>query len=167
MKIFVALICFSLFSLVSADVALAQNNEQKNFAKDSTPIENLDYHLSKAQFMYYYGLDDTARAIINMFYRKRGIGILDFFVYPIAASAVGDAAAGIGAAMVYSSAAASALIYGGAALSLIGLYAIPIYYLIQRSNYSRQKLIYVLAGRERGMGIPYNTLNNLIGLDFQ
>ena len=169
MKVFLVIFAVLFFSLVSADIAKAQADAQKSFARDTTPIEYLDYHLSKPQFMYYYGTDDTARAIINMFYRKRGIGVLDFFVYPVAASVIGDATVLVGALMGISSnaSAASAVIVGGAVISVIGLYAEPIYYLIQRSNYSRQKLIYVLVSRERGMGIPYNILNNLRDIDFQ
>ena len=48
-------------------IAQGVQNEPGN--PESTDITVLDYHLTKTEFLYYYGNDDTARAIINMFYR--------------------------------------------------------------------------------------------------
>ncbi len=170
MKVIIFAVCLFCFSFVPFQHTYAQTIEQKSFAKDTTPIEDLDYHLSKDEFMYYYGTDDTARAIINMFYRKRGVGILDFLVYPIGFSSIGAGAIGIGAILSLaetSTAIATVFVAGGVAVYIAGAYGIPIYYLVQRANFSRQKLIYALVGRERGMGIPDQVFYNLRERDFR
>jgi len=175
MKLFLTLFAFCVLFFARNNDCLAQNTANKQISKDSTPIEDLDYHLSKDEFMYYYGKDDTARAIIHMFYRKRGLGVIDFVVLPIGSSIVGAIVAVVGeaAAVAYlltgagGLALAAGLAVGGTVISYVGFLGFPIYYIIQRSIYSRQKLIYVLVGRERGEKVSYSILDKLRDCDFR
>jgi len=159
MKSILALCAFCLFFQVQSESCSAQNNVKASTLIDSTPIEDLDYHLSKDAFMYYYGTDDTSRAIIHLFYRKRGIAALDFIVMPIAASVLGN--------LMETFIGNPAIIIVGTVIATVGFWGIPIYYIVQRSNYNRQKLIYVLVGRERGERVPFNILDKLRDQDFQ
>ena len=170
MKLF--LILFAIWSLFLAknETCSAQNVTNKQISRDSTPIELLDYHLSKDQFIYYYGKDDTSKAIIHMFFRKRGLGVIDFVVLPLGSSVVGGLMEAAGAVSVLTGGAALTtglgLIAGGAIIAYGGFFGFPIYYLIQRSIYTRQKLIFTLVERERGERIPYEVLVKLRDIDF-
>src|ERR1035441_4755400 len=78
------LACFIFFAVFVAkqENCFAQTGNARIMSHDSTPIEDLDYHLSREQFISYYGIDDTSKAIINMFYRERGLAGIDFALIP-------------------------------------------------------------------------------------
>ena len=166
--LFIASFCF-LF-LVQNKACFAQSPAKTQSVKDSTPIELLDYHLSKDEFMYYYGKDDTAKAIIHMFYRKRGLGVIDFVVLPIGSSIIGGAMEASGALLAFGPSAsigtAVGLILGGGIIAYVGFFGFPIFYLVRRSIYTRQKLVYILASRERGEKNPFYVLDKLRDSDF-
>src|ERR1039458_8433489 len=82
MRIFLAFCIFSLFCIANHENCSAQSGNTRIVSHDSTPIAELDYHLSKDQFISYYGIDDTARAVIHMYYRKRGDPGRDFALIP-------------------------------------------------------------------------------------
>jgi len=167
-KLLLLIIIFFFPGLLQTGTLSAQTSASDQFVKDSTPIELLDYHLSKDQFIYYYGKDDTAKAIINMFYRKRGSGAVDFALVPVLSFVGGTvlAFAGIFDAIGEMSSPATTLITAGLVVYAIGIVAIPVFFIIRRSIYTRQKLIYVLVRRERGKGITDYVKDNLRNVDF-
>ena len=78
----------SLF--LQTNTGSCQKHSEKLSIKDNTPIEDLDYQLTKQGFLNYYGTDDTAKAVINMFYRKRGMAGITYCLVPGVSCAVGE-----------------------------------------------------------------------------
>ncbi len=169
MKIILVLSVFCLCFLSQNKSCFAQSPAKIQSAKDSTLIENLDYHLSKTEFTYYYGKDDTAKAIINMFYRKRGMAGIDFALIPFLSSFLGSGLVLVGAveALGEMAGAAATFIAAGLGVYAIGTVIVPVYFIVQRCIYTRQKLIYTLVGRERRKGIPVDILEALRDSDFR
>jgi hypothetical protein len=127
---------------------------------DTTPIELLDYKLTKYQFLNYYGTDDTSRALINMFFRKRS-------------NSVYNACIPTGSALTLIALTNSSIFFAQSTAELgflIGTGAIVFVYLVrgivQRCTYTRKSLLYILVDRENGYPVPQQVLDKLRGIDF-
>ena len=138
--------------LVAPTSGKAQDNRnrsemQREEPQDTTPAEELDYHLNSWQFKHYYGSSDTAIAVLNMFFRKR-----NFF-----ASDGNPAHQTLNICMPCGFLA----ITDGIALIYYGIRAG-----INCSLYTRQDLLYALIDYENGYELPYWITDRLESKDF-
>jgi hypothetical protein len=117
-------------------------------AIDSMAVENLDYHLSKNEFMHFYGTDDTTRALINMFFRKRDFYPSEKRTY----HSVSDNICGPSIVIYLTS---------GLILVVFGIRAA-----INCSFYTRQQLLYTIIDYENGYEIPEEYARKLRPRDF-
>ena len=163
--IFILIGCFAVLK------ASAQKHyNPRSFVKDSTPIELLNYNIRQDVFLNNYGLDDTSRALINMFFRKRKIAflescgvptgglILTIFMFDASTREIkktGESGPG------------GTLLLSGLLSGLTSLIIIPVDGLINNITYSRKKLLYTLVKRERGIPVPVKILAELKPKDFR
>jgi hypothetical protein len=153
--------CFvvALVILLSINSSMAQS-KGPTLTKDTTPIDQLEYRLSQLEFQHYYGIDDTSRAIINMFFRKRTNSIVNFCAPGTACLAL-------------------TLVSGGGLIFVSYSFGIPVFVvllgagvaymikgLVQRITYSRKALLYALVDRERGYPLPLEYQSKLKSADF-
>ena len=136
---------FLAFSVNTTSVR-AQGSHQDE-PQDTTPAEELEYHLSSWQFKQYYGSSDTAIAVINMFFRKR-----NFF------AADGNPAH---QTMNICMPCGFLAITDGIALIYYGIRAG-----INCSIYTRRDLLYALIDYENGYELPYWITDRLESKDF-
>lgn len=162
----------------------AQQDAPKQTVRDTTPLEQLDYHLTKKQFMEYYGMDDTSRAIINMFYRNRGAAGVVYCLVPSLSVVAGVAVVDIAVSDALRSApttdpnscCAPGCVSGsiafakwlpvGIVIAAGGALVFPIIMSANRSIYTREKLLKTLVERERGIKPPANLLKKIWQTDF-
>jgi hypothetical protein len=155
---------FLMLLIFKTGSCMAQENQQNRMlTRDTTPVELLEYRLNKAEFMHYYGVDDTSRALINMFFRKRTNSIVNFCA-PI------SGCLGVGILSNGELFDPYIFLYGGASLIFAAAGGVAIVYMIrgvvQKITYSRQTLLYILVDRERGVPVSPDLLDKLKPVDF-
>jgi hypothetical protein len=137
---------FFLFSFFfSASICRGQSDSIA-VNDDYVPDSLLDYHLSQNSFLYYYGDDDTSRALINMFFRKR-----DFF-------GINNSIFGVDN---YCGPVILILLTDGIIFVYYGIRAA-----VNCTIYSRQALLYALIDRQNGYPIPDQFERKLRNRDF-
>jgi hypothetical protein len=175
----ISIVILFSFLFLQANKGNCQKHSENSSVKDSTPIEDLDYKLTKQEFLNYYGTDDTAKAVINMFYRKRGMAGITYCLVPGGSCAVGEILVVLGGfgtvftgLSLISGQGSSllpvsfVLIVVGTILSTAGVLVYPIIATINRANYTRKKLLFALVERERGTKLPVEIIQNLKPTDF-
>ncbi len=138
--------CFFLGIFFLAGSCFAQVDSNAKAKGLNTPDSLLDFRLSHAQFLYYYGTDDTSRALINMFFRKRSF-------YPIGNDKSAD----------------KVCLWVGVTVAayMIVIPVLGIRTAINCTTYSRQQLLYVLLDYENGYPVPDAYIDKLRPEDFR
>jgi len=154
-----------LISLFMSFHAYSQVPASGHLINDSTPIEKMDYKISKEEFMYYYGTDDTARALIHLFFRKRTNAIVNIFAPGAPAYCF------IGGSFLIPDLvdfAISESFY--TPYFLLADFAIGVIYtirgVVQRLNYTKKDLLYILVDKERGGTVYQGYIWKLGPIDF-
>ncbi len=113
-----------------------------------TSINKLSYKQSKQYFLEKYGRDDSTRALINYFFKKRKDGIYETFV-PLAV--------GVGSALLLNNIKVGAMLILVPITIALVLYACPIYIIdgqVKWISFSRKKLLGYLIAYNSGKSLP-------------
>jgi len=157
--------CLLVFMLWLASIGTA-HAQVRPIVRDTTPIENLDYNLSKQEFYYYYGVDDTSRALIHLFFRKRVNAVVNILLPTVPSAGCIAIELEFGGCGIFGS--LDFLNLGPVAL--IGGVLFSTAYItrgiVQRLNYNKQALLYILVDRERGGSIAREYFMRLKEWDF-
>jgi hypothetical protein len=137
--------CLLFAVILISGGCFAQTDSNNKAINNNAPDTLLEYRLSQNQFLYYYGNDDTARALINMFFRKRNF-------FSLGGSPSENVCWGVGLIVITD----------GVAVTVLGIRAA-----INCTIYNRQRLLYALLDRENGYPLPTDLVNKLKAVDFR
>jgi hypothetical protein len=156
--------------LSHAPAAMAQINPKlRAVIKDTFPVSLLKHQLTKREFINNYGIDDTSRALINMFFRKRTASLLKCYAAPpvgilLAATFFDDANNSV--KKTGHEEGAGGFLLGGLLSGLTGMIILPVDGLINSITYSKKNLLSALVYRERGVPLPGKYVLQIKVVDF-
>jgi hypothetical protein len=137
---------FSIMFFLHAVPGFSQSDSSYTYNED-TPDSLLDFRLSYSEFMHYYGTDDTSKAMINMFFRKRSL-------FATGPRYEGLKTCCVPAIVLYLTSGVAMFYYG-------------IREAVNCTLYSRQALLYALIDRENGYPLPPQFVKKLESRDFK
>jgi len=149
----IALACVFFLLVFTVQVCHAQTEHtsppDSTTVDDSTDIKNLKWELSYDEFMEYYGTDDTSRALIHMFFRKRRF--FGITTEPHAPLTVDESCCNV--LGLYFTGSFSLMYFG-------------IRSLVNCAKFTRQDLLYTLIDRENGYPLDDWYIKRLRNRDF-
>ncbi len=154
------LYCLLILSFFAFSVAWGQTDSARLDAKSQHEKLWKESRKTRSEFLADYGKDDTTRALIYLFFRKKNSGIMEVSFAPLIAFS--------GVISEYIGSQTSQKAYSYVAYGLVGGYfVVMINSIIKMGRYTRFALLKLIKQHESGHPYPQKFLKRIVENDLQ